>query len=335
MGSTVLVTGVSRFLGAMFARALASRDDVDRVVGVDAVEPRHVLGGAEFVRADLRNPMIGRILAQSGADTVVHLNVSAETARSGRARVSQKERNVIGTMHLLAACQGRSAVRRVVMKSTGAVYGAAAGDPAVFTEAMAVREYAGQSSVQDAIEAEGYARGVSRRRPDIDVCVLRMANVLGRGIRSPLADYLRAPVWPVPFGFDARLHLLHPHDAVAALTAATMGHATGTVNVASEGLIPLSSAARVLHRATVPVPTLQGRMLSSVARRGFFVDVTREQAELLMWGRALDITRMRVDLGVEPRWTSRAALEDFADAAGSADPTLEPSAAGRAGVWAR
>ena len=34
-----------------------------------------------------------------------------------------KEMNVIGTMQLLAACQKAPSVRRVVLKSTTAVYG--------------------------------------------------------------------------------------------------------------------------------------------------------------------------------------------------------------------
>ncbi len=45
-----------------------------------------------------------------------------------------KEMNVIGTMQLLAACQKSTTVSRLVMKSTGAVYGVSARDQAVFTE---------------------------------------------------------------------------------------------------------------------------------------------------------------------------------------------------------
>ncbi len=58
----VLVTGVSRDLGARFARSLAADDDVE-VVGLDLIPPRHDLGTADFVRADIRNPVIAKVIA--------------------------------------------------------------------------------------------------------------------------------------------------------------------------------------------------------------------------------------------------------------------------------
>jgi UDP-glucose 4-epimerase len=74
----VLVTGVSRDLGARFARSLAE-EDVD-VVGIDVVPPRHDLGRSDFIRADIRNPVISKVIATRGVDTVVHLAVVAAPA---------------------------------------------------------------------------------------------------------------------------------------------------------------------------------------------------------------------------------------------------------------
>ena len=39
MGSVVLVTGVSRYLGGLLARRLSADPTVDRVVGVDVIPP--------------------------------------------------------------------------------------------------------------------------------------------------------------------------------------------------------------------------------------------------------------------------------------------------------
>ena len=60
MGRVVLVTGVSRDLGGRFAQLLQADPDVDRVIGVDVVPPAADLGDAEFVRADIRNPVIAQ-----------------------------------------------------------------------------------------------------------------------------------------------------------------------------------------------------------------------------------------------------------------------------------
>src|SRR3954449_2485918 len=183
MGQVVLVTGVSRYLGGRYARLLTEHPDVDRVIGVDVVPPPHPIGDAEFVRADIRNPIIAKVIAQAEVDTVAHLNVIA-TPLSAGGRASMKEINVIGTMQLLAACQRASSVRRLVVKSSAAVYGSSARDPGLFTEDQVARAMPRAGFGKDSVEVEGYVRGFSRRRPDVDVSVLRFANVMGPGIRA-------------------------------------------------------------------------------------------------------------------------------------------------------
>src|SRR3954449_5256588 len=103
-GKVVLVTGVSRDLGRRFARALADDPGIARVIGVDAVPPRGDVGGVSFVRADIRNPVIAKVIAKEDVDTVVHMSIISTPGAKG-GRTSMKELNVIGTMQLLAACQ--------------------------------------------------------------------------------------------------------------------------------------------------------------------------------------------------------------------------------------
>lgn len=309
--TTVLVTGVSRHVGARVAQALSAHPAVDRVIGIDLPDPRSPLGGADFVRADIGNPLVGRILAQAEVDVVVHLAMSAD-ARSGAARASQKERNVIGTMQLLATCQAHAPLRRFVLKSTASVYGSSPRDPAVFTEAMAGEGRIHSGHLRDAVEVEGYVRALARRRPDLATVVLRMAHIVGPHVHSALTDYLSAPVLATPLGFAGRLQLLHPEDAVSALVASAVGTADGVVNVAGDGVVTLSAAARLLGRPTLPVPASTSRRLGSVLRRFGVPAMSSDQLDYLMWGRVLDTTRMRSLLHMEPQWTTRAAIEDFA-----------------------
>src|SRR3954469_5055881 len=122
MGRVVLVTGVSRYLGGRYARLLSADPEVERVIGVDVIPPPHDLGETDFVRADIRNPVIGRIIEHAGVATVVHMCVIATPLGAG-GRVAMKEINVIGTMQFLAACQRSPRLQRLVVKSTSAVYG--------------------------------------------------------------------------------------------------------------------------------------------------------------------------------------------------------------------
>lgn len=311
MAKVVLLTGVSRYLGGLYARRLSADPSIERILGVDVVPPAHSIGRAEFVRADIRNPMIGRIMAQAAVDTVVHMNVLATPKDSG-GRMTMKEINVIGTMQLLAACQKSESVERLVVKSSSAVYGSSPRDPALFTEDLNPRAMPRAGFGKDSTEVEGYVRGFSRRRPDVEITMLRLANVIGPGIRTTLTDYFSLPIIPVPLGFDPRLQFLHEEDAVDVLVRATTGPSAGIVNVAGDGFVTLNQCAALARRPIMPLPMSTGDMIRVVIKRMGLVDFSSDQAAFLAFGRGLDTTRMRSVLGFEPKHTTRGAFEDFA-----------------------
>src|SRR4051812_8279865 len=261
--SVVLITGVSRFLGGRLAARLAADPQVDRVIGIDAVPPRTAdlprLGRTEFVRADIRNPLVAKVLTQARVTTVVHAALMASPRPVG-GRVPMQEMNVIGTMQLLAACQKSDTVERVVVRSTTAVYGCGPADPAVFPEEMHQHDAAAGGYAKDAVEVEGYVRGFVRRRPDIEVSVLRLANVLGPTIDNGLTRYLGLPAVPTALGFDPRLQLLHEEDAVEVLRLAAVSSRPGVVNVAAAGVVSLSQLLRLIGRPRVARPRAAVRL---------------------------------------------------------------------------
>lgn len=311
MGQVVLVTGVSRYIGGVLARRLAADPSVDRVIGVDVIPPPRDIGGAEFVRADIRNPMIGKVIAQGDVDTVVHANVIATPTFAG-GRTPQKEINVIGTMQLLAACQKASTVKRLVVKSTAAVYGSTPRDPAMFTEEMTAKRLPSSGFGKDSIEVEGYVRGFARRRPDTEILTLRFANIIGPRIRTSITDYFNLPVIPVPFGYDARLQFFHEDDAIAALSRGVTGSATGVVNLAGDGVLTVMQAAAIARRPFVVVPMAAAGPIGSLGKRFGLVDFSPDQMSFLAFGRGMDTTAMRETFGFNPSFSTRAAFEDYA-----------------------
>ena len=216
MARVVMVTGVSRYLGGRFTQLLQADPDITRVIGVDVVPPKQDLGDAEFVRADIRNPVIGKVIAQAEVDTVVHMAVLATPLDAG-GRATMKEINVIGTMQLLAACQKAPSVRKLVVKSSTAVYGSSPQDPAMFTEDMEPNALARSGYAKDSVEVEGYVRGFARRRPDVTVTTLRFANFVGPKVKTPLTSYFSLPVVPTVLGFDPRLQFVHERDGLEVL----------------------------------------------------------------------------------------------------------------------
>lgn len=312
----MLVTGAARQLGGRFVRRVQRDPEVDRVIALDAVPPAHDLGGAEFIQADIRQPTVARVLAETGADTVVHMDVTG-TALAGGSRATVKETNVIGTMQLLGACQKSPAVRRLVVKSSTNVYGSAPRDPAVFTETTPAKSLPSGGFAKDAVEVEGYVRGFARRRPDVAVCVLRFANILGPTPDTPLASYFALPVLPTVLGYDPRLQFVHEDDVIEVLRIASHEPRRGTLNsgtfnIAGDGVLLLSQVSRRLGRPTVPLLLPAVTWAGSLVRTLGMTDFSPEQIRLLTHGRVVDTGQMRDTLGFVPTYTTAEAFADFA-----------------------
>jgi UDP-glucose 4-epimerase len=322
----VLVTGACRFLGGYLTARLAQNPMIDNVIAVDAIAPSKDLlrrmGRAEFVRADIRNPFIAKVIRNGDVDTVVHAAAASYTPRSG-GKAALKELNVMGAIQLFAACQKAPSVRRVILKSTSEVYGSSAFDPVLFTEDSSSRRPPSEGFARDSSDIEGYARGLARRRPDITLTILRLANMIGPAMDTALSRYLAGPVVPTIVGHDARLQLLHEQDALGALERATMAGKSGTFNVGASGIIMMSQAIRRAGRVALPLPRFALSAADSLRRATRYTELDREQLDYMSYGRVMDTTRMRNELGYNPKWSTTEAFDDYVRGRGLT-PIIDP-----------
>ncbi|MCT2585674.1 NAD-dependent epimerase/dehydratase family protein [Actinophytocola gossypii] len=289
--NVVLVTGVADRIAGRLAAELAADESIERVIGVDPNPPATGLPErVELVAADPRGPLVTRVLRSAGVDTVVH---AAPLTGPGQ---------VVGTMRLLAGCQRAGGVRKLVVRSTAEVYGASATSPAVFTE-----QDVPDGVRRDALEVESHVRGFARRHPEATVTTVRLAELLGSGADSPLARYLALPVVPTALGFDARVQVLHPGDAVAVLRRAVTHDLPGVYNAGGDGVLLLSQAIRRAGRVQLPMPRAAVPAAARLAR----AELSPDLARLLNYGRVLDTTRLKTAFGYAPRWSTTAAFDDY------------------------
>ena len=140
---------------------------------------------------------------------------------------------------------------------------------------------------------------------------------------TTLARYLTGPLVPTVLGHDARLQLLHEQDALGALERATMAGRAGTFNIGADGIIMMSQAIRRAGRLSLPVPTFAVRAIDALRKATTNSELTPEQLAYLSYGRVMDTTRMRTELGFEPRWTTAEAFDDFVRGRGLT-PIIDP-----------
>ena len=308
----VVVTGSSRFFGAQVASRLAADPRIDRVIGLDPHEPppalAGLLDGVEQIRADPRGA-VGAI-ADLGVEAVVHLAVTSAPDPKHGGRAAMKEQNVIGTMQLLAACQGAPRLRKLVLRSSTAAYGASFRDPAVFTEDTEPRAVPRGSFARDILDIEGYVRGFRRRRPDVSATVLRFAPFLSSTADTTLTRYFAQPFVPTVLGRDARLQFVHVDDALEILHRSVVEDHPGTFNVAGAGVLSLSQAVRRAGRISVPLPESTLSTVAGLARGVGVGQIGLDQIDLFVHGRVVDTTRLIEEFGFTPR-TTATAFDDF------------------------
>jgi UDP-glucose 4-epimerase len=308
----VVITGIAGHWGTELARALERDPSVEYLAGIDTGPPAVELERTDLIEADIRSPLLSRLLPATRADTVVHCGILWYPEPGKPARMLH-DVNVIGTLQLLAACQRMETLERVVVRGSAAIYGCEGPSPSFFTEQMAGALPLRTRFQRDIRELEGYFDNFARRYPRLTCCMLRYQPEIGPDLELPLVRYLSLPVVPTQLGFDPRLQLLHAEDATGALVAATRNPARGAVNVAPAGAISLSHILRLARRPSVPIPhPLFGPALERLGRYLGAGPLYGDGVRLLRFGRGVDNRRLRRVVGYEPQFDAVAAVRDFA-----------------------
>src|SRR5882762_7271711 len=275
----VLVTGVSNPLGAEVARRLAPQ--VPHLFGCDVHDPISALEEMDFVHADVRHAAIGKLVSRLQIDTVVHLAVMVDSPYAERAI---HETDVIGTMNILVGCSGPSSrVRRLIVKSSQAIYGAGPSDPSFFSEEMTNLERPASSVTRDLLDMEQLIAEFALRDQSCQVSVLRLGFRVSDD--TTLARYLSLPIVPTFAGFDPRLQLLHEDDAAEVIVRAVLGDHAGVFNVGGHGIVLLSQAIAIMGGSPAPVLPPYGRWVARISLRALArVDLQSYLSDVLAYG---------------------------------------------------
>jgi UDP-glucose 4-epimerase len=325
-GRRVVIVGVASTWGLELARRLERDPSVDYLAGIDIEPPAADLERTDFIEAEIRSPLLSRLLPSTEADTIVHCGI-LWYPEPGRPAPVLHDVNVIGTLQLLAACERTPTLERLIIRGSAAIYGCEGATPYFFTEDMARTLPLRTRFQRDVSELEAYVENFARRRPAIVCCILRCQPEIGPDLDTPLGRYLELPVVPTQLGWDPRLQFLHADDAHGALEAATRSPVRGPVNVAPSGSISLSHILRLVRRPAIPIPhPLFGVALERLGKRLGAGPLYGDGVRMLRFGRGVDNSRLRSEIGYEPRYDAEAAIRDFAakSAGRRVGPPLHP-----------
>jgi UDP-glucose 4-epimerase len=317
----ILVTGVAGYWGRRVAQRLSGETDLT-ILGVDREPPAQEIPAVDFLEADVRNPLLLDLLRAEGVDTVCHL-AFVETMQPDD---STFDLNVMGTTRLLDACAD-AGVRKVVLKSSTAVYGARPSNPAFMTEDHALRGSQSYGTVRDLIEIEKFCTGFRWQSPGLVLTILRFASIVGPTVDTPMTRFLKNPWAPSLLGFDPRMQIIHEDDVVEALAHAVLNDVPGVFNVAAREVLPLNKMKGLVGKLPVSVfhPfAYWGMRLKDRAGAAFAPALTIEP-DYLRYPWVADLGRMQGELGFAPSHTAEETLSQVREQC-RATPGVPPPA---------
>jgi UDP-glucose 4-epimerase len=244
--TTVVVTGVSGFLGQRLLPLLDASDDIDRIVGLDVRDPARRARKLEFHRLDVAGADLAPFLR--GASTVVHL--AAILGPIPDSTLFERV-NVDSTRRILDAA-AQASVRKVIRPSSAAVYGAWANNPVPITEDAPLRPSPGYLPAIVDAECERLVTEWVADRAGRLCTRLRFAPVVGAGAPSLFAR-IATGYGPLRVrGASSPVQVVHVDDAAAALALAVERDLDGAYNVAADGWLSRSDADALLARGRFP-----------------------------------------------------------------------------------
>lgn len=311
MGRRVLITGLASFWGGKVAQAFERDPTVDVVVGMDTDDPVVELQRTEFVRTDDSYSILARLVRATQVDTVVHAGLVVNSALMPDRRLHEK--NVIGTMNLLAAIGAEdSRVTSLVVKSSALIYGASKEDPTWFREENPRSSPARTRVERSLLEVEDYLRAFAEEYGAVKVAVLRCANVLGEDLVTLFSRALTLPLTPTIAGFDPQLQFVEQDDVVRAIEFAVERDLEGVFNVAGDGRVPWSEIRTMTGHPPLYLAPVATSLTTSTLSRLRVIKLRPEMLDLLRYGRGIDNRKLK-RAGFEYRYTSAGALQHFVE----------------------
>jgi UDP-glucose 4-epimerase len=182
-----LITGGAGFIGTALVRRLIRDDHEVRVIDdLSSGDRARLPAGAHFTRGDINNiPMLWSVLQD--VDCVYHLAARVSVAQSILYPRDYNLVNVGGTVSLMEAMRD-AGIRRVVLTSSGAIYGRQSRQPVLESDSprpdspYAVSKWASEQYVHTIGQLWG-----------IETVALRIFNAYGPGQHLPVSH---APVVP-------------------------------------------------------------------------------------------------------------------------------------------
>ena len=304
----VAVTGAAGYIGSRLIAQLERDESIERIVAIDVRPLRGDVGSkVVLVERDVTTPLAG-VLAQLGIQSLVHLAFILNPGHNSRHAYRV---NVEGASSVFESCI-QAGVGHILYLSSSSVYGARPTNPTLLSEESPARPLPGFQYSEDKAQAEALLDEVSARHPKVRTTILRTCPVMGPGADNFISRSLSRSLLVKVIGYDPPVQFLHEDDLLDVMHRCLTLRMAGKFNLGGHDPIPWSEAVSILGRRLVALPaallypvtalTWGLRIQSQSPARGL---------DFIRYSWVVSTEKIKRELGVQPRYSSREALESF------------------------
>ena len=229
------------------------------------------LGRTEFVRADIRNPLIAKVIAHGGGRHRRAHERHRDAAGRRRPHVDEGDQRHRHHAAARRLPEGAASMRKLVVQVVdGGLRLVRRATRRCSPRTMEPRALPRSGYAKDAVEVEGYVRGFAPPPAGRHGRRAAVHQLHRPGDRQP-ADALPAlPVVPTVLGFDPRVQLLHEDDGSRCCGGRRSRTTRARSTSAATGCCccPRRSAGSAGSPVPVPAPAVQRRSARLVRRAG-------------------------------------------------------------------
>jgi len=308
-GEVLGITGSFGYIGKRLVARLAESDAFEQIICTDILTAPDTLPPVfQYHNCDIRDgDRLYGIFKKFGVNTVIHLAFIAHPTRDSG---FEYDVDVNGTANVIAACR-KLGVKKLVVASSDCAYGFFEGTPDYLTETAPVRSTPGFPYSENKAAIETMLSDFANENPDCSVVVLRPCMVMGPNADNTTTRSMKQPMIIGVRGYDPIMQFIHEDDAAEAFYLAATREVSGAFNLASDEGFRYSELAKEIGKPFVAIPVWLIYPLVEMLYRLRLLPFGKAQLDYIRYPLSMDVSKIKMDLGFKPEYTSRQTIQSF------------------------
>jgi len=306
--TNVCITGVSGYLGMRLVKELNKKKEIGSIVGLDIVPPSIEGKKIKFYKLDIRDPKIGKILADHSIDTVFHLAFVVKPIHDLK---KMHDIDYNGTQNILNKAQSAGTGHFISISSTLA-YGAHPDNPDEISEDHPLRGNKSYPYGFNKCIVDNLIRNFAAENPEMTVTTLRPCTVFGPNVNNYVSRMLFRPFTVGILGYNSKVQFLHEDDFVKSCLTAIEKKIPGAFNIVGDGTLTTEEISRITGTRIIPLPSwILYPLLEALWKLRFpGIEVNSGYLDYARYSFIASSLKAKEILGFYPAYSSLATLEE-------------------------